>query len=187
MYEYSFSDFGKRQYRDIVDPVTILTILIAFTIPLFSKGFTSSNIDIGVSYISGAIALIFFMLYMVDYYEKIWLDYYSLPTDISFFRIYCLVVGVIVISLMDSYPIWWSCYMSALFLVMSIKKYSTRRLYESALEKEFGKELNGLDQKYVCAYFLAQNMSTNFFVLGFLVSVFVSLVLAAAFVSNNNI
>src|SRR5438128_1679678 len=84
-----------------VDTATVLAILVAFNIPLFAEGFRHfTDLDKCASYFFGALTFVFFMLYMVDYYEKIWTRWFSLPSDTGFFRMYSLAAGSIIIGAM---------------------------------------------------------------------------------------
>jgi hypothetical protein len=177
--DYVLSDFGNPNYKDRIDSVTVLSILVAFTIPLFVEGFKRyPDLDIAASYFLGATVLIFFMFYTVDYYEKIWSRWFSLPEDFGFFRIYSLVTGVIVIAAMTVHPEYWYIYISVLFLILSIKKYSTRKKYERAFRKEYPTNDDCDDDQKLCVFLLVQNMSRNFLILGFYASVPIAVALA---------
>lgn len=183
MKEYGLKDFGAKANSEKVDTTTILAILVAFNIPLFTDAFRNfTDLEIFASLFFGALTLIFFMLYLVDYYEKIWVRWFSLPNDFIFFRVYSLVFGVVVIAVMNVFPQYWYWYLSALFLVMSLKKYSTRRRYMVAFNiahKSFSQCGSDTD-KAVCL--LARNMSYNFLFYGFVLSVPAAVVLNAAYI-----
>jgi hypothetical protein len=181
MKRFGLKEFGAEARSEKVDTTTILAILVAFNIPLFTEAFRKfTDLDVFASYFFGALTLIFFMLYLVDYYEKIWVRWFSLPDDFVFFRVYSLVLGVITIAIMNVFPEYWYWYLSILFLVMSLKKYSTRRQYMAAFDAAHGSfsQCKNKSDKAVCL--LARNMSKNFFVYGFVYSIPVAALISAA-------
>lgn len=183
--DYKLSDFGHPNYRDRIDSITILAILVAFTIPLFVEGFRHyADVDILVSYFCGATTLIFYMFYTVDYYDKIWSKWYSLPEDFGFFRIYSLVTGVVVIAAMTVWPQYWYVYLCALFGILTWKKISTKNKYEIAFRKTYPRNdacKTDEEKQELCVFLLAQNMARNFKILGFYASGLVAITLAVLY------
>ncbi len=179
------SKLSSRLYApryDKLDTTTILSILVAFTIPLFTDAFRHyADLTVATSFLFGALVLIFFMLYTVDYYEKIWVKWFALPNDFAFFRVYSLVTGVIVIALMNVVPQFWYWYISALFLLLSWKKYKTKNQYQKAFDAKYGSVNRCPHKVRKATYFLAENMSRNFRLYGFILSLPVSAALTLAY------
>jgi len=180
-----FKEFGRAEYRDRIDTNTILSILIAFTIPIFAEAFKHiRDLSMACSYFAGAVSLIFFMLYTVDYYEKIWIRWYSLPDDFSFFRVFSLFFGVIVIAAMNEFPQFWYWYLSLLFFVLTKKKYSIKNKYIKSFDAEFGSYTQCESTQMQCRYLLAENMAHNFWKWGLLLSIPVAILLTFLYIKN---
>jgi hypothetical protein len=183
---YSLKQFSLPEYSDPIVPVQIMMVMMGFTI-LLINGIFRSGADLvmtAVAVLSGVIYLISFMFYLTEYYEKLWEPYFLLPEDKLFFRLYSVLVGIVVISLMSKWPEYWALYMIALFLVMYFKKSNTKRKYHRAVNHEFGSYLECDKPKIKSCYVLVDTFTRNFFYLGivFLLPFALLMAMAAALV-----
>ncbi|RYD94229.1 MAG: hypothetical protein EOP50_09840 [Sphingobacteriales bacterium] len=180
--EFGLKPAADGRVADKLDTTTILSILVAFNIPLFTEAFKNwSDLTVSTSYFFGALTLIFYMLYLTDYYEKVWTRWFSLPTDLGFFRVYSLVTGVIIIALMTVFPVIWFWYVTILISILTYKKYTTRWAYIEAFNIEYETVqqcTNNMDRAILA---LAENMSTNFLKYGVLLSLVASLLLSTVY------
>lgn len=127
------------------------------------------------------------MFYMTEYYEKLWEKYYLLPHDKVYFRIYCVIVGVVVIALMPKYPEYWPAYVLILFFLMYLMKNKTRNYFTKAFIHRYSDYENCDDPKLKCQYVLVNTFTDNFLLLGVLLLIpFVVLMCGTAFLLQNS-
>lgn len=165
--QFELSEFGRAEYSDPVVPVNMLMVMMGFTLVLPTY-IVDPNADLYFilpAIICGSIYLLFYMFYLTEYYEKLWEPYYLLPVDKLFFRIYCIFIGLVVITLMPKWPEHWMLYMLALFFVMYLKKRSTRNRFRTAVNFEH-KNYSLAPLKIKAQYVLVETFTLNFLILG---------------------
>ena len=185
---YSLLEFSRPEYSDPVVPVQMLMVMMGFMLVLFSNAF-SENVDWGlfrISIICGTVYLLFFMFYLTEYYEKLWEPYFMLPEDKLFFRIYCLLIGVVVIAFMPRWPQFWPLYVIFLYLIMYKKKKDTRNIFQDAVISEYGNYDSCDNPKTKSQYVLVETFTMNFLWLGvvFLAPFALMISLSAIFVMS---
>jgi len=178
---YTLDDFGRPEYKDPIVPVNMLMVMMGFALLLFNDaiGHIANIIDFS-SYFFGTIFLLGFMLYVADYHEKLWENYFSLPTDRMFFRLYGIFVGITVISLMHVYPNYWYVYVLVLFVLMYFKKRSTMKHFEDAFYDKFSKVVDCDCGHEKSRLYLSQAFTTNFLYAGVFLSIVFGVALQAA-------
>lgn len=186
--KYSLSEFSRPEYTDPVVPVQILLVMMGFCVALLNQAdFSEISFSVkSISLVCGIIYIIAYMFYLTEYYEKLWAPYFLLPEDKLFFRIYSLLVGVVVISLMSKWPGYWSFYILALFLVMFDKKRRTRSVFHDAVISQFGSYENCSDGKIKSQFVLVDTFTWNFLYLGIITLVpFAVIMCGAAFFTDS--
>jgi hypothetical protein len=180
--EYALEDFGKSEYQDSLIPTNLLTILMGFSILLFNQAivFKDSQYRV-ISVICGTMVLITYMFYLSEYYTLIWQPIYSLPNDTLFFRLYGLIIGIIIISLMFNFPEYWYLYLQLLFWVMWWKKRRTMKLFREAFLNKYTNFASCKDKLWKAKYVLAKTFTKNFFKYGVIVNVIYSIILYLLF------
>lgn len=161
---YDITDFGKEEYKDSLIPVQLLMILMGFSLLLYNRAVEMwPDYYAVVSVVCGATYLIGYMFYMMEYYERIWIDNYALPTDKTFFRIYVLAGGIIIITLMNNWPSYWYFYVLFLMLLMYQKKKDTCHHFQTAVRQKFGdREEDIAPPKLRALYVNAEVFTVNF-------------------------
>jgi hypothetical protein len=168
--KYELSDFALAEYSDPVVPVQILMVMMGFAIILLNNlsELSMDKLVNNVALVSGVLYLIAFMFYLTEYYEKLWEPYFLLPEDKLFFRMYSVLVGIVVIVLMSKWPVYWSAYVVFLFYVLYLKKRKTRNLFHKAVDLKFGSYSSCDAGKIKCQYVLVDTFTRNFLHLGIL-------------------
>jgi hypothetical protein len=182
---YKLKDFGLPEYHDPIIPVNILMILIGFCILLFNKAvdYWGNNIKV-ISVVCGSLYMITYMFYISEYYEKIWAPYFSLPNDKMFFRIYALLIGIVIITFMQNFPEYWYLYSLLLMLILYYKKNKTRAAFQKAFNDEYGSFDIGGNNIDKAKFLLCQDFSSNFLKYGVLFNIFYAIILFLLFEKN---
>lgn len=157
------SDFGLAKYRDSLVPVNILMVLMGFCILLFNRAveFWGNSIRVS-SVICGSVYMIAYMFYISEYYEKLWEPNFSLPFDKMFFRIYSLIIGVVIITFMHNFPEYWYFYTLFLMLILYVKKNNTRKCFQKAFNVDYPVFDECQDGVLKAKYLLCEDFTVNF-------------------------
>ncbi len=184
--DYRLEDFGRSEYRDSLIPVNILMVLIGFCILLFNKAveFWSDPIRVS-SVVCGASYMIAYMFYLTEYYEKLWSQYYALPSDKMFFRMYSLLIGITIITFMQNFPEYWYLYTLSLLVVMYIKKRNTRMAFQNAFKMQYNEFRKCEDNKVKAQYVLSEAFTVNFFKYGVIFNILYSVALFISMAAND--
>ena len=156
-------DFGSIAEADPLIPTAVLAVLLGFCIALFReiRSFWGQWMDL-VGLICGALYLIGFILYLAEYYDRLWLPHYLLPIDRTFFRLYSIVIGIFTISLMPQWPQAWYVYILVLFVFLYYKKKHTLTAYSTAFRREYEFPSDCPDNVTRAKLSLAQSFTTSF-------------------------
>jgi membrane-associated HD superfamily phosphohydrolase len=186
MKDINIEDFGKKNNHDQLMPTGFLLILIGIAILLFNHAICSFDDAIKFwSLICGAVYIIAFMFYLTEYYEQLWLPFYLLPSDKMFFRIYGIGIGIVIISLLPSFPEYWYLYNLVLFIWLYGKKRQTFHLFKKAFNTEYGNYKDCKNKIDKSKLILAEHYTKRFFWKGIIVNIAYSIILFILYESKS--